>query len=76
MIQIKTKIGKHIPCGSSISAIWASDNIENKHNLYLTKDCMKKFYSLLRKKAANVITFKKKNMLPFTKKELKLHQNF
>ena len=29
-----TKIGEHIPCGYSMSAIWAFDHIENKHTLY------------------------------------------
>ena len=29
-----TKIGEHIPCGYSMSAIWAFDGIENKHTLY------------------------------------------
>ena len=38
-----TKIGEHIPCGCSMSAIWAFDNIENKHTLYWGEDCMKKF---------------------------------
>ena len=38
-----TKIGKHIPCGYSMSKMWAFDHIENKHTLYRGKDCMKKF---------------------------------
>ena len=38
-----TKIGKHIPCGHSMSTIWAFDHIENKHTLYRGKDCVKKF---------------------------------
>ena len=37
------KIGEHIPCGYSMSTIWAFDHIENKHTLYRGKDCMKKF---------------------------------
>ena len=38
-----TKIGKHIPCGYSMSTIWVFDHTENKHSLYRGKDCMKKF---------------------------------
>ena len=38
-----TKIGEHIPCGYSMSPIWAFDHIENKHTLYRRKGCMKKF---------------------------------
>ena len=34
-----TKIGEHIPCGSSMSTMWAFDHIENKHNLCCGKDC-------------------------------------
>ena len=41
-----TKIAKHIPCGYSMSTIWAFDEIENKHRLYRRKDCMKKFLNL------------------------------
>ena len=29
-----TKIGEHIPCGYSMSTIWAFDHIANKHTLY------------------------------------------
>ena len=38
-----TKIGEYIPCGYSMSTIWAFDHIENKHTLYRGKDCMEKF---------------------------------
>ena len=37
-----TKIGEIILCGYPIWAIWASFNIENKHNLYHWEYCMKK----------------------------------
>ena len=70
-----TKIGEHIPCRYSISAIWAFDSIENKHTLYRGEDCMKTFCTSLREHATNVINFEKKNMLPLTKEELKLHQD-
>ena len=38
-----TKIVELIPYGYLISTIWAFYHIENKHTLYLGKDCMKKF---------------------------------
>ena len=47
----KTKIGRYIPCGCSMSRIWAFDHIENKHTLYRGKDCMKKFCEFLREHA-------------------------
>ena len=34
------KTGEHIPCGYSMSTIWAFDYIENKHTLYRGKGCM------------------------------------
>ena len=37
------KIGDHIPCGYSMSTIWAFDHTENKYILYHGKDCMKIF---------------------------------
>ena len=39
-----TRLGKHIPCGYSMSAIWTFDNIENKHTLYRTNDCKRVLY--------------------------------
>ena len=46
---------------------WAFDHIENKHNLYRGKDCMKNFCETLREHLKNVIDFENK-MLPWTEK--------
>ena len=54
-----SEIGEHIPCGYSVSTIWAFDHIENKYTLYRAKDCMKKFCKSLRKQAKNIIDFEK-----------------
>ena len=70
-----TKIGEHIPCGYSMSNIWAFDNIENKHTLYRGKDCMKKFCESLSEHTKNITDFEKKKMLTLTKEELKSHQD-
>ena len=40
----KTKLGEHIPCGYSMSTIWASENIENMYTLYREDDCMKRYF--------------------------------
>ena len=64
-----------ITCGNSMSAIWAFDNIENKHTLYRGEGCMTKFCTSLREHATNVINFEKKKMLPLTKEELKSYQD-
>ena len=65
-----TKIGKHVPCGYSVSTLLAFDTIEDKSSLYLEEDCMKKFCSSLRQHYTNVINFERKKILPFTIKEL------
>ena len=36
-----TKVGEHIPSGFPISAILLFKSIENKHDVYWGKDCMK-----------------------------------
>ena len=66
-----TKIVEHIPCGYSMSTIWAFDNIENKRSLYRGEDCMKNFCESLKKHTKNITDFEKKKMLPLTKEELK-----
>ena len=74
-----TKKGEHIPCGYSMSTIWAFDQIETKHTLYFGKDCMKKFGEYLRENTKNIINFEKILtffMLPLTKEELDWHQKY
>ena len=66
-----TKIGEHIPCGYSMSTIWGYDHIEDKHTLYLGKDCMNQFCTSLREHAKTIIDFAERKMLPLTKEELK-----
>ena len=61
-----TKIGEHIPCGYSMSTIWAFDNIGNKHTLHRGEDCVKSFCESLREQAKNIIDFEKKKMLLLT----------
>ena len=38
-----TKVSEHIPSSFSMSTISSFRSIENKHNVYRGKDCMKKF---------------------------------
>ena len=70
-----TEIGEHVPCGYSMSAIWAFDHIENKHTLNRGEDCMQIFCESLTEHAKNIVDFEKKKMLPVTKEELKSHQD-
>ena len=43
-----TNIGEHIPCGYSMSALWAFESIEHKHTLYRGEDTVKKFCTSLK----------------------------
>ena len=38
-----TKVGEHAPCCYSMSTTWKFDVAENKHDVYGSEDCMKKF---------------------------------
>ena len=42
-----TKIGEHVPSGFSIPTVSLFKSKENKQDLYMDKDCMKKFYKSL-----------------------------
>ena len=52
-----TKICEHIPCGYSISTIWAFGGIGNKHKVYRGEDCMKTFCESLRGHTMKIINF-------------------
>ena len=57
-----TKVSEHIPSDFQMSAITLFRNIENKHDVYRGKDCIKKFCEILREHAMKIIYFKKKKM--------------
>ena len=54
-----TKLSKHIPSGFSMSTISWFRIIENKHDVYRGKDCMKKFCESLREHAMKINNLKK-----------------
>ena len=49
------KVGEHIPTGFSMSLISSFKNIQNRHDVYRGKDCMKKFCESLRENAIKII---------------------
>ena len=55
-----TKVSEHIPSGFSMSTISSFRSIENKHDVYRCKGCMKTFCEFLREDAVKKISFKKK----------------
>ena len=58
-----TKESEHIPSDFSMSTISSLKSIENKHDVYRHKDCMKKFPQSLRRHAMKIINLKKKMKL-------------
>ena len=60
-------VSNHIPSDFSTSTTSSFRSIENKHDVYRGKDCMKKFYESLRGHAMKIINFKKKEMKLLTK---------
>ena len=57
-----TKVSEHIPSGLSMFTISSFQSIENKHDVYRGKDCMKKFFVSLTGHMMNKTNFKKKKM--------------
>ena len=62
-----TKVTEYIPSVFSMSTISSLRSIENKHDVYRTKDCMNKFCEFLRERAMKITNFKKKKMKLLTK---------
>ena len=55
-----TKVSEHILWCFSMSTISSFKSIENKHDVYRGKDCMKKFCESLTQHAVKIINFLKK----------------
>ena len=68
------KVGEHIPCRHSMSAIWTFDGIDNNCDIYRRKDCMKKFCEYLREHTMKIINFEKKKMILLTNEQQKLYE--
>ena len=58
-----------------MSTISSFRRIENKHDVYRGKDCMKKFCELLREQVIKRINFKKKKMKLLTKEQQEWYEN-
>ena len=58
-----------------MSTISLFRSIENKHDVYRGKDCMKKFYEFSREHAMKIINFKKKKMNLLTKEQQESYEN-
>ena len=58
-----------------MSAISSFKGIENKHDVYRGKDCMKKIYESLTEHAMKIINFTKKRMKLLANEQLELYEN-
>ena len=77
------KLEKHLPSGFSMSTISSFKSIENEHDVYRSKDCMKMFCEFLREHAMKIVNFKRKKLtllikeqhesIIFVKKKLKIN---
>ena len=70
-----TKVYEHIPSGLSMSTISSFRSIENKHDVYRCKDCMKKFCGFLRDNLMKRINYEKKKMMLLTKEQQESYEN-
>ena len=50
-------------------------NMENKHDVYRSKDCMKKFCHSLKEQTIKIINSKKKKMMLLTKEHQESYEN-
>ena len=58
-----------------MSTVSSFQSIENKHDLYIGKDCWKKFCPSLREHAMKIINFKNKKMKLLTKERQESDEN-
>ena len=69
-----TRIREHISSVFSMSAISSFRTIENKHDVYRGKNCLKMFYEFLRYHAMKIIS-KRKKMKFLTKEQQESYEN-
>ena len=70
-----TKLNGHIPSAFLMSTTSSFRIIENKHDVYRGKDCMKIFWESLREYPIKIINFEKKNMKLLTKENRESYEN-
>ena len=58
-----------------MSTISSFRSIQNKHDVYKGKDCMKIFFGSLREHAMKIINFKKKKMKVLTEEQQESYEN-
>ena len=71
--SLTIKINKHTPSGYSLFTHCSFDTTKNKFDYYRSKNCIKNFCLDLKEHATKIIDYEKKEMIPLTKKEEKMH---
>ena len=74
-ISSTTKVSEHIASAVSMSAISLFKNLENKHDVYRVKDCIKNFGESLREQAMEITNFKKKKINLLTNEQQESYEN-
>ena len=69
-----TKINKHTPSGYSLFTHCSFDTTKNKLDYYRGKNGMKNFCLNLTEHATKIINYEKKEMIPLTKEEKRMHR--
>ena len=69
-----SKINKHTPSGYSLLTHCSFDTIKNKLDYYRGTNCMKIFCLVLREHITKIINYQKKEIIPLTKGEKKMHR--
>ena len=70
-----TKTNKHAPSGYSLFTHCLFDTAKNKLDYYRGKNFMKNFCLDLREHGTKIINYEKKEMIPLTKEEKKMHNS-
>ena len=68
-----TKINKHTSSSYSMLTHCSLDTTKNELDYYRGKNCMKNFCLDLREHATEILSYEKKEMIPLTKEEKKIH---
>ena len=70
-----TKLSKHAASFYSLFTHFSYDSSKSKHNFCRGANCMKKFCRDLKKHAAEIISYEKKEIIPLTDEEIESYNN-
>ena len=70
-----SKVSEHIPLSFSMSTVPYFRSIENKHDMYGGKDCMKKYFEFLREHTIKIFNFRKKIIKLLTTEQQESYEN-